>query len=234
MRLDKFLTECGVGSRKEVKKIITTGQIAINGKIEKDISKKIDTKTDKIFYRQKKIIFKKYRYYLMYKIAGYITATKDDKEKTVMELLPDWVIKKDLFPVGRLDKDTEGVLLFTNDGELAHNLISPKKEITKVYRVHLRDDIDNESIKKLEDGVDIGGYITLPASAEKVSDREILLRIKEGRFHQVKKMLKAVNNEVIYLKREFFGKLGLADLNPGEVKEILKDDIVWNFLYFLL
>ena len=143
-----------------------------------------------------------------------------------MELLPEWVIKKDLFPVGRLDKDTEGVLLFTNDGEIAHNLTSPKKEITKVYRVYLRNDIDNESIKKLEKGVDIGGYITLPALAEKVSDREILLRIKEGRFHQVKKMLKAVNNEVVYLKREFFGKLGLADLKPGEVKEISKDDIV--------
>ena len=226
LRLDKFLTECGIGSRSQVKKIIVAGEISVNEKIVKDASLKINIKTDKIKYRNDELSFNEFRYYVMNKISGYVTATEDKKEKTVMELLPEWVIKKGLFPVGRLDKDTEGVLLFTNDGELAHFLTSPKKKISKVYRVVLKEKISDFAIKRLEEGVDIGGYITLPAIVEKISEVEILLTIREGKFHQVKKMLKSIENEVVYLKREYFGKLGLKNLRAGEVKEISLKDII--------
>ncbi|MGL5961697.1 MAG: pseudouridine synthase, partial [Cetobacterium sp.] len=124
------------------------------------------------------------------------------------------------------DKDTEGLLLFTNDGKLAHEVTSPKKHVDKIYRVLLKDEIGAEEIKQLEEGVDIGGYITQPAKVEIVNVKEILLNIKEGKFHQVKKMLKAVNNEVLYLKRETFGKLTLEDMTPCEVREINREDVI--------
>lgn len=226
MRLDKFLVECGIGSRSEVKKLISSAEITIDGCICKDNNKNIDEKNTVVEYKGRRVVYKEFRYYKLYKIDGYITATEDKKEKTVMELLPEWVNKKDLFPVGRLDKDTEGLLFFTNDGKLAHELTSPKKHVDKIYRVSLRDDIGKGEIEKLEAGVDIGGYITQPAKAEIVNSKEILLNIKEGKFHQVKKMLKAVGNEVTYLKRETFGKLTLEDMVPCEVREIERDDVI--------
>lgn len=226
MRLDKFLVECGIGSRSEVKKLISSGAITIDGNICKDNNKNIDEKNSVVEYKERRVIYKEFRYYKLYKIDGYITATEDKKEKTVMELLPDWVNKKDLFPVGRLDKDTEGLLLFTNDGKLAHEVTSPKKHVDKIYRVLLKNEIGEGEIEKLESGVDIGGYITQPAKAEVINSKEILLNIREGKFHQVKKMLKAVGNEVIYLKRETFGKLTLDDMAPCEVREIEREDII--------
>ena len=226
MRLDKFLVECGIGSRSEVKKLISSGAITIDGNICKDNNKNIDEKNSVVEYKERRVIYKEFRYYKLYKIDGYITATEDKKEKTVMELLPDWVNKKDLVPVGRLDKDTEGLLLFTNDGKLAHEVTSPKKHVDKIYRVLLKNEIGEGEIAKLESGVDIGGYITQPAKAEVINSKEILLNIREGKFHQVKKMLKAVGNEVIYLKRETFGKLTLDDMAPCEVREIEREDII--------
>ena len=226
MRLDRFLVECGVGSRSEVKKYILNGEISVDEKICKVNKTDIDENINIVKYNNEVIEYKKFRYYKLYKIDGYITSTEDKKEKTVMELLPDWVNKKDLFPVGRLDKDTEGVLLFTNDGVLAHDVTSPKKHVDKIYRVSLKNDIDEAQISALEKGVDIGGYITQPAKLEEVNKREILLNIREGKFHQVKKMLKSVGNEVLYLKREKFGKITLEDMKPGEVREISKNDII--------
>lgn len=226
MRLDKYLVECGVGSRSEVKKIISNGEIKINNSICKDNSFNVKIDSDSINYKEEKIIYKEFRYYILFKIAGYITATEDKKDKTVMELLPSWVNKKDLFPIGRLDKDTEGMLLFSNDGKLAHELTSPKKHVDKIYRVSLKEDITEEAMKQLESGVDIGGYITKEAKVEFVENKEILLTIKEGKFHQVKKMMHAVGNEVIYLKRETFGKLTLGNMSPGEVIEVNREDII--------
>ena len=162
----------------------------------------------------------------MNKKSGYITATEDFKENTVMDLLPEWVIKKDLAPVGRLDKDTEGLLLFTNDGKLNHKLLSPKNHVDKVYYVEIKNNISDEDIFKLEQGVDIGNYITQPAKVEKISDNEIYLTIKEGKFHQIKKMLEATNNKVCYLKRVSFGRLKLNDLALGEVREVNLEDII--------
>lgn len=226
MRLDKFLTECGLGSRREVKKLLDNGKIQVNGVIVKNPQTNIKENSDIIEYAGNKLEYKEFRYYIMNKKAGYITATEDPKEKTVMELLPEWVIKKDLAPVGRLDKDTEGLLLFTNDGKLAHSLLSPKKHVDKTYCAKLEKEIGEEEIKKLENGVDIGGYITQPAKAKIVGEKEIELIIREGKFHQVKKMLEAVNNKVIYLKRLTFGKLELRNMELGEVIEIELEDII--------
>ena len=162
----------------------------------------------------------------MHKPSGYITAIDDYREKTVMEVLPEWVIRKDLFPVGRLDKDTEGLLLFTNNGRLSHELLSPKKHVDKIYEVHLRESISDENIKKLESGVIIlDNYFTKEAKVNKVEDKIIELTITEGKYHQVKEMLKAVGNEVFYLKRLSFGKLELGNLKKGEVIEISLEDI---------
>ena len=160
------------------------------------------------------------------KKGGYITAVDDPKDKTVMDLLPEWVIKKDLAPVGRLDKDTEGLLLLTNDGQLNHRLLSPKSHVDKTYYAELEKDISEDDLEKLRNGVDIGGYITMPALAEKIDDKKIHLTIKEGKFHQVKKMLEAVDNKVIYLKRISFGKLKLDDMELGEVREVNLEDII--------
>lgn len=226
MRLDKFLTECGIGSRREVKKILDSNRVKVNGIIVKNPQSNIKESIDKVELDSRILGYKEFRYYIMYKRAGYITATEDPKEKTVMELLPEWVIKKDLAPVGRLDKDTEGLLLFTNDGKLSHSLLSPKKHVDKTYYAKLENIINQEDIKKLESGVDIGGYITKPAQAKIISDKEIELTISEGKFHQVKKMLEAVDNKVIYLKRLSFGNLKLEGMELGEVKEVSIEEIL--------
>ena len=226
MRLDKFLVECGIGSRKEVKKLISDKQITVNGNVIVSPKENIDEINDEIKYAGEKLEYKEFRYYILNKKAGYMTAVDDPRDRTVMELLPDWVIRKDLAPVGRLDKDTEGLLLLTNDGQLNHKLLSPKSHVEKKYYAELEKEISEEDIKKLEAGVDIGGYVTMPAKAEKIDEKKIFLTIKEGKFHQVKKMLEAVGNKVIYLKRVSFGKLELKSLMLGEVKEIKINDIV--------
>ena len=226
MRLDKFLVECGIGSRTEVKKILGNGQVKVNGVITKSSKEQIDETKDKITCKNEELEYKEFRYYVMHKPSGYITAIDDYREKTVMEVLPEWVIRKDLFPVGRLDKDTEGLLLFTNNGRLSHELLSPKKHVDKIYEVHLRESISDENIKKLESGVIIlDNYFTKEAKVNKVEDKIIELTITEGKYHQVKEMLKGVGNEVVYLKRLSFGKLELGNLKKGEVIEISLEDI---------
>ena len=226
MRLDKFLVECGIGSRSEVKKIIDQREIKVNDIIVTSPKTNINEISDNVTYNDNKLEYKEFRYYILNKKAGYITAVEDPKEKTVMELLPSWVIKKDLAPVGRLDKDTEGLLLLTNDGKLNHKLLAPKSHVNKTYYVELQESISESDLKKLENGVDIGGYTTMPAQVEKIDNFKIYLTLKEGKFHQVKKMLEAVKNKVIYLKRVKFGKLELNSLELGEVKEVKLDEIV--------
>uniref|UniRef100_A0A2P2IC36 16S rRNA pseudouridine(516) synthase n=1 Tax=Hirondellea gigas TaxID=1518452 RepID=A0A2P2IC36_9CRUS len=225
MRLDKYLTECGLGSRSDVKKILKNREIKVNKKIEYTPKFNVSS-DDEILYKGKLIEYKVTRYYIMNKPAGYITATEDKKHKTVMEILPDWVIKKKLFPVGRLDKDTEGLLLFTNDGPISHELLSPKKHVDKIYYVEAEKIITDESIKNLEKGVDIGGYTTKPSKCERIDIDKINLTISEGRFHQVKKMFHSIDNSVIYLKRIKFANLKLMDMKIGDVCEVNKEDII--------
>lgn len=226
MRLDKFLTECGVGTRSQVKDIIKKGEITVNGKVAKTPKEHIDEESDEVIYNGEKLSFKSNRYYALYKLAGYVTALEDRRDKTVMELLPEWVNTKKLFPVGRLDKDTEGLLIFTNDGKASHEMLSPKRHVDKTYYVKLLEEIQDDKVKLLERGVDIGGYVTKPSKVQIINNTEILLTISEGRFHQVKKMMVAVDNKVEYLKRVQFGRLHLGDMKPGEVREVDLADII--------
>ncbi len=232
MRLDKFLVACDVGSRSQVKNFIKKGLVAIDDVICKDADYKFDENICKVTFQGQPLIYQTFEYYMMNKPQGVVTATRDNHDKTVMDLL-NVTRKKDFFPVGRLDKDTEGLLLITNDGALAHILLSPKKHVDKTYLVKLKDNITRQAIQALETGVDIGEEKpTMPAHICVNNEKEILLTIHEGKFHQVKRMLQAVDNEVVFLKRIRFGSLTLDDnleqgafrpLNPEEIQSLRRD-----------
>ena len=226
MRLDKFLTTMELGSRSQVKSLIKSGAISVNGTICKDADFKFDEKDAEITYNGKLIKYNRLQYIMLNKPQNVVSATQDNHDKTVLDLLHD-VRKKDLFPVGRLDKDTEGLLLITNDGELAHHLLSPKKHVDKTYLVGIEHSLTQEDICALEQGVDIGEEKqTLPAHVKVVDDTHIHLTIHEGKFHQVKRMLQAVNNQVLSLKRISFGSLSLDEtLSPGAYRELTSHEI---------
>lgn len=226
VRLDKYLCDIGVGTRSEVKTYIRKGQVCVNGQVIKMPEMKVKEETDIVTFNGAECKYAKYGYFMLNKPAGVVSAVKDRVSETVVELLGNPGIK-DLFPVGRLDKDTEGLLLITNDGMLAHELLSPKKHVDKTYYVKIAKELSNEDILKLEQGVDIGEEkLTLPAKVEVLTATEILLTICEGKFHQVKRMLQAVDNEVCYLKRLSMGSLTLDEsLAPGEFRELTEDEI---------
>lgn len=227
MRLDKFICQVSSYSRSEAKVLLKKGSVAVNGLICKDGELKIDENQDSITINGKEICYQKYYYYLLHKPAGCITACEDPKEKTVMDFLKD-APGKNLAPVGRLDKDTEGLLLITNDGALSHNLLSPKKHIPKTYFVRCNFPFSVEDMQKLEEGVDIGDEKrTKPAKVKRISDNEMELTITEGRFHQVKRMLYAISNEVVYLKRISMGNLKLPeDIKCGKYRELTPDELI--------
>lgn len=226
MRLDKFLCDTAGLTRTEAKNAVKKGQIAVNGQVQKAADFKVKENTDTVTFQGKPLSYAAFHYYMLHKPAGVITATEDKKENTVMDILREEKVKN-LFPVGRLDKDTEGLLLITDDGELAHNLLSPKKHVDKEYLVKVRDSISEEDCRKLSEGVDIGDEKpTAPAKVERVAEKEILLTIREGRFHQVKRMLQAVGNEVLYLKRLSMGSLRLPeDLEKGAYWPLSEEEI---------
>lgn len=226
MRLDKFLCDTAGFTRTEAKNAVKKGQIAVNGQVQKAADFKVKENTDTVTFQGKPLSYAAFHYYILHKPAGVITATEDKKESTVMDILREEKVKN-LFPVGRLDKDTEGLLLITDDGELAHNLLSPKKHVDKEYLVKVRDSISEDDCRKLSEGVDIGDEKpTAPAKVERVAEKEILLTIREGRFHQVKRMLQAVGNEVLYLKRLSMGSLRLPkDLEKGAYRPLSEEEI---------
>ncbi|MDY4820837.1 MAG: 16S rRNA pseudouridine(516) synthase [Lachnospiraceae bacterium] len=226
MRLDKFLCDTAGLTRTEAKNAVKKGQIAVNGQVQKAADFKVKETTDTVTFQGKPLSYAAFHYYMPHKPAGVITATEDKKESTVMDILREEKVKN-LFPVGRLDKDTEGLLLVTDDGELAHNLLSPKKHVDKEYLVKVRDSISEEDCRKLSEGVDIGDEKpTAPAKVERVAEKEILLTIREGRFHQVKRMLQAVGNEVLYLKRLSMGSLRLPeDLEKGAYRPLSEEEL---------
>lgn len=226
MRLDKFLCDTAGLTRTEAKNAVKKGQIAVNGQVQKAADFKVKENTDTVTFQGKPLSYAAFHYYMLHKPAGVITATEDKKESTVMDILREEKVKN-LFPVGRLDKDTEGLLLITDDGELAHNLLSPKKHVDKEYLVKVRDSISEEDCRKLSEGVDIGDEKpTAPAKVERMAEKEILLTIREGRFHQVKRMLQAVGNEVLYLKRLSMGSLRLPeDLEKGAYRPLSEEEI---------
>ena len=226
MRLDKFLCDTAGLTRTEAKNAVKKGQIAVNGQVQKAADFKVKENTDTVTFQGKPLSYAAFHFYMLHKPAGVITATEDKKENTVMDILREEKVKN-LFPAGRLDKDTEGLLLITDDGELAHNLLSPKKHVDKEYLVKVRNSISEEDCRKLSEGVDIGDEKpTAPAKVERVAEKEILLTIREGRFHQVKRMLQAVGNEVLYLKRLSMGSLRLPeDLEKGAYRPLSEEEI---------
>lgn len=229
LRLDKYLADMGCGTRTEVKKLIHDKKVSVNEEIVKSPECKIDTEADHVSVDGKDLSYEVFEYYMLNKPQGVVSATEDKRDKTVLDLIVSKK-RKDLFPVGRLDKDTEGFLLITNDGELAHNLLSPKKHVDKTYYVELAEVVSEEDIENLEHGVDIGeGGLTLPAEIRNLSqDRKSLyITIREGKFHQVKRMFHAVKNEVLFLKRLSMGSLVLDEtLKPGDYRVLTQEEIV--------
>lgn len=233
MRLDKFLADVGLGSRKEVKGLIKKGQVTVNGKVIKSDKFQVKELTDEIAYLDEKLTYQKNFYYLLNKPAGVVSATQDNYDETVLDLLNDFDYREDLFPVGRLDKDTEGLLLITNDGALAHRLLSPKKHVEKEYFAKVTGVMTAEDVQAFSKGLVISqGEETLPAvlmidAVNEVEETsEIRLILHEGKFHQVKRMVKAVGKEVTYLKRIRMGNVVLpADLALGEYRELTVEEL---------
>ena len=227
LRLDKFLTSVGIGSRSEVKNYIKAGKILIDGNIVKKADIKIDTDINEVFFNGKKLMYIEYVYYMLNKPKGVVSATNDNLSVTVIDLIKHNK-HLDLFPVGSLDKDTEGLLLITNDGELAHNLLSPKKHVNKKYYVELDGILTKEKALILSNGVNLDDeFTTLPAKVEFTNDsRKVFITIQEGKFHQVKRMFNAVGLNVTYLKRISMGSLILDNsLTPGKYRELTVDEL---------
>ena len=229
IRLDKYLADMGCGTRSQVKREIAGGSVMVNGAPARRPEDKIDTEKDSVVFRGSPVGYVEYEYFMLNKPAGVVSATEDRKERTVLDLI-DARQRKDLFPVGRLDKDTEGLLLITNDGEMAHRLLSPKKHVDKVYYARVAGRITEEHVKLFAEGVDIGDEKpALPAELTVLSSGEISeieLVIREGRFHQVKRMFQAAGGEVIYLKRLRMGSLVLdGGLEPGEYRKLTEEEV---------
>lgn len=229
IRLDKYLAEMGCGTRSEVKAMIRKGRVTVDKKTVKAPETKIDTDAERVELDGSPVAYEEMAYYLLNKPAGVVSATRDGRQKTVLDLLPG-KRRQDLFPVGRLDKDTEGLLLITNDGALAHNLLSPGKHVDKEYFARVRGRVTQEDAVKFAQGVDIGDEKpTLPAELTILSsgeESEITLVIREGRFHQVKRMFEAVGKEVVYLKRLSMGSLRLPeDLACGAFRPLTQQEI---------
>lgn len=230
-RLDKVLSNLGYGSRKEIKAIIKDKQVEVDGKIATDSGMQVDAKKSVIKVNGEEILYRKYIYLMMNKPDGVVSATFDNHDETVVDLLhPDFQVF-DPFPVGRLDKDTVGLLLLTNDGELNHRLIAPKWHVDKVYYAEINKPVDESDIKAFERGVVLDDdYKCMPAKLEIIEVNEngskIHVTIQEGKFHQVKRMFQSVGKEVVYLKRISFGKLNLdEELEEGEYRELTSEEL---------
>ena len=225
-RLDKFLCDCGAGTRSQVKAILKTGRVTVDGHPEKDGSRKIDPKTCRIELDGKPLGAVGRVVVLMNKPAGYVTATEDKTEKTVMELLPEEYRKWELKPVGRLDKMTEGLLLFTNDGDLLHRLISPKKQVRKVYYARHEGCAAQEDVAAFFQGLSLrDGTICLPAILEPLGEGESRITVYEGKYHQVRRMMASRGMHVTYLERQQEGDLVLGSLPRGCVRQLSHQEV---------
>lgn len=225
-RLDKFLCDSGAGTRSQVKAILKAGRVTVDGKVEKDNSRKIDPETQIITLDGEVLGGKRRMVIMLNKPAGYVTATEDPVEKTVMELIPAEMKYLELKPVGRLDKATEGLLLFTNDGDLLHRLISPKKEVPKVYYARHEGQAMQEDVDAFAAGLTLrDGTVCLPAKLKPIGAGESLVTVCEGKYHQVRRMMASRNMTVTYLERRQEGSLTLGDLPRGQVRELTEEEI---------
>jgi len=225
-RLDKFLCDCGVGTRSQVKMILKAGRVSVDGRPERDNGRKIDPQRQIIALDGETLRAAGTVVIMLNKPEGYVTATEDARERTVMELLPTQYRHLDLKPIGRLDKATEGLLLFTNDGDLLHRLISPKKEVPKVYYARHEGTADREDVQAFTDGLTLAdGTRCLPAKLEPLWAGESLVTVCEGKYHQVRRMMAARGMHVAYLERRQEGSLTLGELPRGEVRELTQEEI---------
>ena len=222
MRLDKYLADMKAGTRSSVKELIRKGRVSVNGEIIKDAGKKIET-TDEIRIDGELLTYVEYEYILLNKPQGYVCALEDRRYPVVMELLE--TKRKDLVPVGRLDVDTEGVLLLTNDGMLNHKLLAPKSHVDKKYYAEVDRDIPEEAAELFSQEMDLGDFISKPAHLEILDKRKAFLTIQEGKFHQVKRMFEKIGCTVTYLKRVSFGPLELKDLSVGGYRSLSEEEI---------
>lgn len=229
-RLDKIISNMGFGSRKEIKKIMKDGVVTVNGEVVLDSSMKVDPYESEILYQGIDVSYREYIYLMMNKPDGYLSATYDPNYYTVLDLLEQEHLIFEPFPVGRLDRDTEGLLLISNDGKLAHNLLSPKKKVDKIYYALVDGEVLESHKEKFREGVRLDdGYMTLPAELniiESGEKSEIELTIQEGKFHQVKRMFQALGMKVTYLKRIEMAGLELdPNLELGEYRELTEEEV---------
>ncbi|MDV4149406.1 pseudouridine synthase [Clostridium sp. AL.422] len=230
-RLDKVLSNLGYGSRKEIKQAIKKGLIEVNGELVKDNGMQVDPENDRIIVNGEEIFYRKYIYLMMNKPDGVVSATSDTRDETVVDLLEVEHQVFNPFPVGRLDKDTVGLLLLTNDGELNHRLISPKWKVDKVYYAKIDKKVTEDDVNKFKNGITLDdGYLCKEAKLEILEatedGSEVMVTIQEGKYHQVKRMFEAVGKTVVYLRRVEFGTLKLdEELEEGEYRELTEDEI---------
>ena len=232
MRLDKFLVACAVGSRTEVKNLLKAGRVTVNGKKEKSAKLQIDQKTDEIRFDGQVLEYEEFVYYMMNKPKEVISATEDPKHRTVLDLLDDLARSKEVFPVGRLDIDTHGLLLLTNDGKLAHTLLSPKRHVDKTYQAQVKGMMTREDVETFAEGIPLKDFTCQPAKLELVSidteknQSQIRVTIAEGKFHQIKRMVAYCGKEVMDLQRLTMGTLVLDEnLERGEWRRLTKEEL---------
>ena len=225
MRLDKFIVESGLASRSEITKVAKNGGVTVNGQIVRRASGHIDPTTDTVTYLGRKVIWREFTYVMLNKPDGYVSATDDLLNPTVLTLLPDELQKIGLFPCGRLDKNTLGLMILTNNGPLSHKLLAPKNHISKKYRFTVKFPISEYDHVQLEAGVDIGGYTTAPCKVEMTDEKNGYITLTEGKYHQIKLMAEAVHNQITYLERVSFGPVMLDEsLERGQWRYLTEDE----------
>ena len=225
MRIDKFLSECKVATRSETGKAVRRGQVLLDGVPVKRADTPVDPEKSVVTYCGEVVHYRRNTYILLNKPDGYVSATEDKREKTVLELLPPEVRKFDIFPCGRLDKNTLGLMLLTDNGPLAHCLLAPKHHVEKVYRFECAHAPSEADLAALESGVDIGGYVTKPCTVRMTGETEGEITLAEGKYHQIKLMFEAVENRILYLERIRFAHLTLDGLPRGEWRYLTDEEI---------
>ena len=226
MRLDKMIASTGIASRSQISSAVRGGRVLVDGAVAKKADMQVDPDKVSVVYCGTPVCYRQYTYIMLNKPEGYVSATEDGKFPTVVELLPPDQQKIGLFPCGRLDKNTLGLMLLTNDGDTSHRLLAPKSHVTKTYAFRLKFPLSDEDIAALESGVNIGGYVTAPCSVERTAEREGRITLTEGKYHQIKLMMEAVHNQVTYLERVTFGPLALDEsLARGEWRYLTEQEI---------
>ena len=225
MRLDKYLSDAGVLTRTESARAAKNGQITVNGVVTRRSSGHIDPTKDTVCYNGQQIIYREFTYIMLNKPEGYVSATDDKLSPTVLTLLPDELQRIGLFPCGRLDKNTLGLMILTNNGPLAHKLLAPKNHVSKKYRFTVKYPISEKDVADLEKGVDIGGYFTAPCKVEMIDEKNGYITLTEGKYHQIKLMAEAVHNQITYLERVTFGPIVLDEgLERGQWRYLNEEE----------